>query len=609
MKHDIDLIQNYDVQGGPEFGRHNLPKLRKALAAAKLDGFLVPHEDEYQNEYLPDCNERLMWVSGFTGSAGAAVVLRESAAVFVDGRYTLQLRAQVDAELFEFKRLENNGVTAWLEENLSSGRMIGYDPKLYSPDALARLRRAIESKGATLTPVSLNPIDAAWDDRPAPPLAPVTIQPLELSGETHSQKRARIGADIKAKGAQAALITSPASIAWTLNIRGGDVMCTPLPLSTLLLHSDGKAELFIDGRKMSAPVRAHLGNEVSVYDEDKLQDRFAALKDKSVLIDPAVSSAFYFEALESAGAKLNRGQDPIALPKATKNEAEVKGSIAAHKRDAVPLIRFLHWLDTEAQNGEIDEIQAATQLELFRHETGALKDLSFETISGAGSNGAIVHYRASTATSQKLARGALFLVDSGGQYQDGTTDVTRTVPIGEPSQEMRERFTLVLKGHIALAQARFPTGTTGSNLDVLARLPLWQQGLDYDHGTGHGVGVYLGVHEGPQRISKRPHNVALLPGMIVSNEPGYYKEGEYGIRIENLQYVTAASKIEAGEREMLGFETLTLAPIHRKLINLGLLTKEETHYINTYHKRILEEIGPNLPKNCLNWLITACEEI
>ena len=609
MKHNIDLIQNYEVQGGPDYGRQNLPKLRKALAGAKLDGFLVPHEDEYQNEYLPDCNERLMWATGFTGSAGAAVILKESAAVFVDGRYTLQLRVQVDAGLFDYKRLENNGVVSWLEDKLSSGQVIGYDPKLHSPDALTRLRRAVEAKGAKLKAVSPNPIDAAWDGRPAPPLAPLTIQPLELSGETHSSKRERIGADIKAKGAQAALITSPASIAWALNIRGGDVMCTPLPLSTLILHEEGKAELFIDARKLSGAIREHLGSEVTIYDEDALLERFANLKGKTVLADPALSSAFHFDALEAAGAKPLRAQDPIALPKAAKNKAEIEGSIAAHRRDAVPLIRFLHWLDTYAQSGEIDEIEAATQLELFRHETGALKDLSFETISGAGSNGAIVHYRASKATSQKLTKGSLFLVDSGGQYQDGTTDVTRTVPIGSPSQEMRERFTLVLKGHIALAQARFPEGTTGSNLDSLARMPLWQYGLDYDHGTGHGVGVYLGVHEGPQRISKRPNSVALQPGMIVSNEPGYYKEGEYGIRIENLQYVTPPSNIEAGEREMLGFETLTLAPIHSKLIALDLLTEAEITYLNTYHKRVLAEIGPHLPENCLNWLVAACEDI
>ena len=609
MKHDIDLIQNYDVQGGPDYGRQNLPKLRAALAKARLDGFLVPHEDEYQNEYLPDCNERLMWVSGFTGSAGAAVVLKDHAAVFVDGRYTLQVRAQVDADLFEYKRLENNGVVNWLTEKLSAGQNIGYDPKLYAPDALARLRRAVEAKGAKLSPLTTNPIDAAWEDRPAAPLAPATIQPLELSGEAHSDKRARIGTLIQGKGAQAALITSPASIAWALNIRGGDVMCTPLPLSTLILHGDGKAELFIDARKLSSAIRQHLGNEVAIYNEDDLSARFAELKGKAVLADPTVSSAYHFEALEAAGAKPIRAQDPIALPKAEKNAAEIKGSIAAHKRDAVPLIRFLHWLDTEAQSGEIDEIQAATQLELFRHETGALKDLSFETISGAGSNGAIVHYRASKATSQKLAKGSLFLVDSGGQYQDGTTDVTRTVPIGKPSPEMRERFTLVLKGHIALALARFPAGTTGSNLDALARMPLWQQGLDYDHGTGHGVGVYLGVHEGPQRISRRPNNVALKPGMIVSNEPGYYKEGEYGIRIENLQYVTAPSKIETGEREMLGFETLTLAPIHRALIDIDLMTREELGYVNSYHKHVLSEIGFHLSADCLEWLKAACAEI
>jgi len=608
MRQDFDMIQNFEVQGGPGFGQKNVPKLRKALEKAGLDGFLVPHEDEYQNEYLPDCNERLMWVSGFTGSAGAAVVMADKAAIFTDGRYTLQVRAQVDGKLFAYKALEN-GVAKWLKANTSEGQIIGYDPRLHSPSSLDNLHKAVQYSGAMLKALDVNPIDAAWDDRPAAPLAPLTIQPLGLAGESHADKRARMGQTIAEKNADAALITSPASIAWLLNVRGGDVMCTPLPLSTVILSKDGQVDLFIKPEKITDPIRSHLGNDVSIRGEEELTEGLSALKDKAVIADPSVTSAWYFKTLEKVGANIVKAQDPVALPKACKNAAEIQGTTEAHKRDAVPLIKFLHWLDTEAQSGHIDEIEAAGRLEAFRHETGSLKDLSFESISGAGSNGAIVHYRVSKATTKTLEKGSLFLIDSGGQYQDGTTDVTRTVPIGKPSDEMRERFTLVLKGHIALATVRFPEGIPGSNLDALARYPLWQQGLDYDHGTGHGVGVYLGVHEGPQRISKIPNKIALRPGMIVSNEPGYYKEGGYGIRIENLQYVTQPARIKGGERDMLGFANLTWAPLHRGLINAAMLTETERDYVNAYHADVWEKIGPSVAGDVKDWLKSACAEI
>ncbi|MEP3889866.1 MAG: aminopeptidase P family protein [Hellea sp.] len=600
------MIQNFEVQGGPEFGQKNLPKLRLALKKLGLDGFLVPHEDEYQNEYLPDCNERLMWVSGFTGSAGAAIVMTDNAAMFVDGRYTLQVGAQVDNDLFTYEKLESGGVAAWLKANTKAGQVIGYDPRLHSPSALETFRKATALSGASLKALSVNPIDAAWDDRPAKPTAPLSIQPLSLAGESHNDKRASIGKAIAAQNADAALITSPASIAWLLNIRGGDVMCTPLPLSTVIVKSNGQVDLFVKPEKLTDAVRSHLGNDVSIRNEEDIADGLNALKGQTIIADPAVSSAWYFEALKEAGAKVLKAQDPVALPKACKNTSELAGSTEAHKRDAVPLIKFLHWLDTVAQSGQVDEIDAAGQLEHFRHETGQLKDLSFESISGAGSNGAIVHYRVSKATTKKLGKGSLFLIDSGAQYQDGTTDVTRTVPIGTPDAEMRQRFTLVLKGHIALATVRFPVGTTGSNLDVLARYALWQHGLDYDHGTGHGVGVYLGVHEGPQRISKMPNKVALKPGMIVSNEPGYYKTGGYGIRIENLQYVTEAAAIKGGERKMLGFENLTLAPLHKDLIELSLLTAAERDYINGYHADVWGKIGGQVEGDVKAWLKEAC---
>jgi len=609
MRQDFDMIQNFDVQGGPEYGQKNLPMLRKALKTAGLDGFLVPHEDEYQNEYLPDCNERLMWVSGFTGSAGAAVVMTDKAAMFVDGRYTLQVAAQVDNALFTYEKLEAGGVAVWLKANTAAGQTIGYDPRLHSPSALETFRKAVALSGASLKALTVNPIDAAWDDRPEAPTAKLTIQPLNLAGESHSDKRALIGRTIADQNADAALITSPASIAWLLNIRGGDVMCTPLPLSTVIVKANGQVDLFVKPEKLTDAVRSHLGNDISIRSEEDVTDGLAALKGQSVIADPSVSSAWYFEALKAAGASIIKAQDPVALPKACKNASEIKGTTEAHKRDAVPLIKFLHWLDTEAQSGETDEIDAAGQLEHFRHETGQLKDLSFESISGAGSNGAIVHYRVSKTTTKKLAKGSLFLIDSGAQYQDGTTDVTRTVPIGTPDAEMRERFTLVLKGHIALATVRFPVGTTGSNLDALARHALWQHGLDYDHGTGHGVGVYLGVHEGPQRISKMPNKVALKPGMIVSNEPGYYKTDGYGIRIENLQYVTEPAAIKGGERKMLGFANLTLAPLHKDLIEVNLLTTAERDYINEYHADVWTKIGGQVEGDVKAWLEVACSPL
>ncbi len=609
MRQDFDMIQNFDVQGGPDYGQRNLPKLRKALTDASLDGFLIPHEDEYQNEYLPDCNERLMWATGFTGSAGAAIVLMNKAAMFVDGRYTLQVRAQVSGDLFEYESIENKGMTRWLTANTKAGQIIGYDPRLHSPNDLAAFEKAASLSGATLKALEQNPIDEAWDDRPATPEAPLTIQPLKLAGESHGEKRARIGQKITDMGGDIALITSPASIAWLLNIRGGDVMCTPLPLSTMTINKSGQVDLFIKASKVTPDIQTHLGNDVAIKTESDLLPHLNQLSKKTVIADPSTTSAWYFQTLKDAGAKIIRSQDPIALPKASKNAAEIAGTTQAHKRDAVPLIKFLHWLDTDAQSGEFDEIEAAIKLEELRHETGVLKDLSFETISGAGSNGAHCHYRVNTATTKRLEKSSLYLVDSGGQYQDGTTDVTRTVPIGEPTQEMRERFTLVLKGHITLALVRFPTGTTGSNLDVLARHALWQHGLDYDHGTGHGVGVYLGVHEGPQRISKTPSTVALEPGMIVSNEPGYYKEEGYGIRIENLQYVTPPQDIKGGERPMMGFETLTLAPINRDLIVAAMLTETERQYVNNYHQRVWAEIGPSVAGDIKAWLKAACAEI
>jgi Xaa-Pro aminopeptidase len=603
------VFQTYDDPGGPALGRKHLPRLRKQLKAAGLDGFIVPHEDEWQNEYVPPAYDRLAWTTGFTGSAGAAVVLADEAAIFVDGRYTLQVRAQVDAALFAYRDLIDGGPAAYIRERAPKGARIGYDPKLHSPDNLEKLRTAAEAAGAQLVPVARNPIDAVWDDRPPVPAAKVEPHPEAYAGESAASKRRRLGEGLAKESADAVVITSPASIAWLFNIRGGDVARTPLPLAEAILRADGTADLFLADEKVSPELKQWLGNEVAVRPSEDLTPVMAQLSGKKVRLDPATASAWYFEQLQNAGAEIVRGQDPVVLPRACKNAAEIEGSRKAHRRDGAAVSRFLHWLATDAQSGKVEEIEACEKLEGFRAATGALKDLSFDSISGAGPNGAIVHYRVTKKTNRRLARGSLFLIDSGGQYLDGTTDITRTVPIGRPTREMKDRFTRVLKGHIALSRVRFPKGTTGHQLDALARLSLWEAGLDYDHGTGHGVGVYLGVHEGPHRIAKFVNTQPLEPGMIVSNEPGYYKTGAFGIRIENLQVVTPAAEVEGGERPMLGFETLTLAPIARELILKQMLTKEEVAWVNAYHARVWAEIGQQLEGEAKAWLEAATKPL
>jgi Xaa-Pro aminopeptidase len=601
------MRQTFDEATDRSFGSRHVPLIRQAMAAQGLDGFVVPHEDEHQNEYLPAANDRLAWATGFTGSAGAAVILKDKAAIFVDGRYTLQVRDQVDQGLFEIRDLVDGGVPAYLEAAANRGQAIGYDPRLHSPDALDRLKAAAAKAGAVLRPVTPNPLDEAWGQaRPAQPAAPVVPHPLQYAGEDSTSKRHRIGESLTARGAEAAVITAPASIAWLFNIRGGDVIRSPLPLGQAILNADGSARLFLDPAKVTEELPAWLGNQVRLEATADLPQALADLNGKPVLVDPSQSSAWYFEALSNAGASVLRGEDPCVLPRACKNAVEIEGTKRAHVRDGVALTRFLHWVATEGQVNPPDEIEAVSKLESFREATGALKDLSFDTIAGAASNGAIVHYRPTERLNKRTEKGSLLLVDSGAQYLDGTTDVTRTVAIGEPSAEMCERFTLVLKGHLALARVRFPAGTTGSALDALARMALWAHGLDYDHGTGHGVGSYLGVHEGPQRIAKAPNSVALRPGMIVSNEPGYYKEGAYGIRIETLQFVTEPAMIEGGERPMLGFETLTLAPIDRRLVAKAMLTPEELAQLDAYHARVLAVIGPQAPADVRAWMEQAC---
>ena len=604
------MRQTFDESTDRSFGPRHVPLIRKAMADQGLDGFVTPHEDEHQNEYLPAANDRLAWATGFTGSAGAAVILKDKAAIFVDGRYTLQVRDQVDQATFEIRDLVDGGVPAYIEAATARGQVIGYDPRLHSPDALDRLKAAAAKVGVQLRPVTPNPLDTAWGQaRPPQPAAPVVPHPLQYAGEDSTSKRHRLGESLAARGAQAAVITAPSSIAWLFNVRGGDVIRSPLPIGQAILGADGSARLFLDPAKVTAELPAWLGNEVRLETPSDLPQALAELRGKSVVVDPSVSSSWYFEALASAGAEVLRGEDPCVMPRACKNASEIEGTKRAHVRDGAALTRFLHWVATEGQSNPPDEIEAVSKLEGFREETGALKDLSFDTIAGAASNGAIVHYRPTKRLNKRAEKGSLLLVDSGAQYLDGTTDVTRTVAIGDPSAEMCERFTLVLQGHLALARVRFPAGTTGSALDALARQALWAHGLDYDHGTGHGVGSYLGVHEGPHRIAKVPNSVALRPGMIVSNEPGYYKEGAYGIRIETLQFVTAATTIDGGERPMLGFETLTLAPIDRRLVVKAMMSLEEIAQLDAYHARVLAVIGPQLPADVLTWLEAACARL
>jgi Xaa-Pro aminopeptidase len=585
-----------------------LAGLRAELKRRGVGGFLVPRTDEYQGEYVPASSQRLAWLAGFTGSAGLAIVLPELAAIFVDGRYTLQAQTEVDGNFFQRRHLTEDPPASWVAASLKSGEALGYDPRLHTLGEVERYRSAAESAGGKLVALESNPVDAVWTDRPAPPLAPVVAHELRFAGEGAEAKRGKIAASLADKKADAVVLTAPDSIAWLLNIRGGDVPHTPLPLSFAVLQRDASVDLFIDRRKLTPGLGAHLGPAVRIAAPDTFGAFLEQLvaSGKRVQADPGNATAWVFDRLGEAAL---RAPDPCLVPKACKNTVELQGAREAHRRDGAALTRFLAWLAQNAAAGDLREIEASDRLEAFRHEGNLFRDLSFPTISGAGANGAIVHYRASPETERVLEKGDFYLVDSGAQYLDGTTDVTRTVAIGEASPEMKDRFTRVLKGHIALATCRFPKGTTGSQLDALARASLWQAGLDYDHGTGHGVGSYLGVHEGPQRISKVPNSQALLPGMIVSNEPGYYKAGAYGIRIENLVVVTKLDGLGEGGREVYGFETLTLAPIDRAAIDRNLLGSGEIAWIDAYHARVRAELLPRVDAETAAWLAQATRPI
>ena len=589
-----------------------LDALRKELARQGLDGFVIPISDEHLSEYVGAYAQRLAWLTGFGGSAGTAVVLKDKAAMFVDGRYTLQVRDQVDGRLYAYKSVPQDRIGDWLAENSGEGARIGFDPWLHTAGWARSVGKALVEVGAELVPVTANPVDAVWQDRPEPSGAPAFIQDDALAGRSSADKRGEVAEWLREEKLDAAVISALDSVAWLLNIRGSDVERTPVALSYVIAHADGTAEWFIAPGKVPAEVAAHLGNAVRVRPRDQFTAALAELKGKRVAADPERSVAAIFGALEDAGAEAVRLTDPVVLPKAIKNPAEQAGHRAAQARDGAAVARFLHWLSVEGPTGEVDELTAAARLQQFRKDTGDLRDLSFDTISGAGPNGAVVHYRVSEETNRRLEPGSVYLVDSGGQYADGTTDITRTVWIGpgEAPAEARDRFTRVLKGHIALAMQTFPQGTTGSQLDTLARQFLWRAGLDYAHGTGHGVGAFLAVHEGPQRIAKSRGGQAgteqeLLAGMILSNEPGYYKTGEYGIRIENLVLVETRA-IAGREGDWLGFETLTLAPIDKALVDPALLAESEVCWWNAYHARVREVLAPQLEGAALAWLEEAC---
>lgn len=592
------LYQSFEEPADKTQGATRVAALRAELERQNLAGFVVPRADRHQGEYVPPCDERLAWLTGFSGSAGLAIVLRDKAAIFVDSRYTLAVREQVDTQVIAPVAIAEETPDAWLGKHLGSGRL-GYDPWLATPDQVARWAKAAADAGGELVAVGANPIDSIWTDRPAPPQGAVTLHPKKLAGEPAADKIARVA--LALGKADALLVSDPHAVAWLFNIRGADVAHTPLPLGFALVPEVGHPTLFLDAAKIGDNVHGILSELATIADVASVETVLVALgkTGKTVLFDAATVPARLTQGLEEAGGKAIVGKDPIALMKARKNAAELRGTRAAHLRDGAAVTTFLHWFATHAKPGKLDEIAAAQALESFRRETGKLKDVSFPTISAAGPNAASPHYRVTSKSNRTIERG-IYLVDSGGQYEDGTTDITRTIAVERPTADMRDRFTRVLKGHIAISRVVFPKGTSGAQIDALARLALWEAGLDFGHGTGHGVGTYLSVHEGPQRISKLGHTT-LEPGMILSNEPGYYKDGHYGIRIENL-IVVEPRKIAGGEHEMLGFETITLAPIDLTLVDRRLLDAGERKWLDAYHARVRKEIGPHVGKEVRAWL-------
>ncbi len=599
------MFQTFDETAATDQVASRVAGLRAKMRRLDISAFLVPRGDEHRGEYVASASERLKWLTAFSGSAGMAVVARKSAALFVDGRYTVQAPQQTNTELFEIQQVPTAKLSDWLIATLKEGDAVAFDPWLHSIDEIDQLSDLVKPHGIKLKALTgRNPIDELWgEERPARPANTISAHPLTHAGKSAADKMAKVQELLAEAGHEAVVLTMPDSICWLFNIRGSDIPHTPVVLAFAIVPKQGKAELFIAPQRCSDTVLAHLEPVAELVDPAQLKDRLARLKSigKPVLLSTS-TAAYWFKG--RLGKLIARGSDPCLGMKAIKNTAEIKGTRAAHRRDAVAVCRFLAWFDREAASGNLDEISAAQQLEMFRRETNKLKEISFDTISGSGPHGAIVHYRVNVETNRKIGQNELFLVDSGGQYSDGTTDITRTISTGNPSQDMRLHFTLVLKGHIAIADARFPVGTRGLDLDPLARIALWRHGLDFDHGTGHGVGSFLSVHEGPQSISKRG-NVTLEPGMIISNEPGFYRERAYGIRIENLVLVKPAKRIEGSDRKTMSFETLTFAPIDRRLIDTNLLTNDERSWLDSYHAQVFDVIAAQLDATDRAWLRAA----
>ncbi len=598
-------FQSFSEPSDPAQVAPRVEALRRALATLGLDGFIVPRADEHQGEYVPAHMARLAWLTGFTGSAGNAVVLADKAALIVDGRYTIQSAAQTDASVVTPVKMEETPLERWIEANLPEGGRLGYDPWLHTVDGVAKLEKAAASAGGALVAVGQNPIDALWADRPAPPSAPVKAHRAEFAGESPAEKLARIQEALAKAKVDALVVSDPHALAWTFNIRGGDVEHTPLPLGYAIVPREGRPTVFLAPEKVTNEAGDAIGAVGEIAPPAALETQLRALgaAGAKVRLDATTGASALATLISDAGGAPDAGPDPIALMKARKNTAELAGTRAAHLRDGAAMVRFLSWLAREAPGGGLTEIDAVAALEAERLKTGLLRDVSFTTIAGAGPNAALPHYRVTEASNLPITPG-IFLVDSGGQYEDGTTDITRTMAVGEPSDEMRDRYTRVLKGHLAISRALFVKGTSGAQLDALARLPLWQAGLDFDHGTGHGVGSYLSVHEGPQRLSKLG-TTPLEPGMILSNEPGYYKQGEYGIRIENL-IVVEERQIPGGDRTIYGFETITWAPYERALIELKLLDDGEIAWINAYHAQVWSNLAGQVEGEAKDWLERMC---
>ncbi|UUL82190.1 aminopeptidase P family protein [Sphingomonas qomolangmaensis] len=587
-----------------------LAALRAQLATDALDGFVVPLTDEHLSEYVGAYAQRLAWLTGFEGSAGTAVVLPEAAAIFTDGRYTLQVREQVSGDDWHYVPVPQESVAGWLAEHASDGARIGYDPWLHTSAWVAEAGKALAARGAVLVAVEANPIDRVWAEQPTPSDAKLAPYADALAGRSSADKRGEIAAWLEVRGTDAVVLSALDSIAWTFNIRGGDVDNTPVALAYAIVHADATADLFVASDKLTDDVRRHLGNAVRLHERSDFAGALTGFAGKRVVADPAGSVAAIFDALEAGGARVVAMRDPVLLAKACKNPAEVAGHEAAQLRDAGAMVRFLRWIEAEAPKGGQTELSAAAKLRECREATGKLMDLSFNSISATGAHGAIPHYHVTEESNAPILPGQLYLIDSGGQYLDGTTDITRVVPVGAPTPEMRDRFTRVLRGHIAIATAIFPEGTVGGQLDSFARRPLWEAGLDFSHGTGHGVGAYLAVHEGPQRIAAPNYPGGgpaepLLAGMLLSNEPGYYKAGEYGIRIENL-ILTEPREVPGADRAMLGFRTLTFVPIERELIEPALLSPQEREWIDGYHAEVLAKVGPTLEGEDRAWLTAKC---